>query len=81
MNIDTRATKTARSRHARGIRILDSYFLFTPTKAPLNAQTGRALESKRDRRIWRKWRDETFPKRVQRRKRRKIANASRRRNR
>ena len=78
MKVDERATKAARQRHARGMRVLDALFGFAPAKAPLNAMTGRAIPEKKAKRIYRAWRDETFPARVKRRRRRKLANETKR---
>lgn len=81
MKVDKALTKRAQERHARGVKVLDILFGFTAAKAPLNTHTGRALKSRKDRLTWRKWRDGTWPKRVKARRRRRIANESRRRNR
>lgn len=81
MRVDEPATKVARAKQRFGIAVLNLLFGFTPMHAPLNAQTGRSIAEKSARRIWREWRDETFPPRVKRRRRRKLANESRRRNR
>lgn len=78
MRIDEKATAEARARHEYGIRVLDLLFGWEECKAPLNPQTGRAITTgrgtipdRRARRIWREWRDSTFPGRADRRRRRR----------
>ena len=80
MRVDERATAEARRRQEYGIRILNAIFAYDPIRAPLNIQTGRALPDRKARRIWRGWRDSTFAGRAERRRRRKTARESRRRN-
>lgn len=80
--VDKRATKAARDRQAAGFKALDEFFAYTPAKAPFNPQTGRAISADPKIRLrWRQWRDSTFPARVRRRRRRKLARASRKANR
>jgi len=81
VKVATKATKAARTRHAAGTKRLGELFGFTQAKASLNPQTGRAIPDRKVRRVWKAWRDETFPARVHRRRRRKLARASRKRNR
>jgi hypothetical protein len=82
MKLDKKATDAARKRHAEGIEELDKLFRINPSLMPFNPQTGRAVgETKIDRRRWKQWRNLTFPARVRRRRRRKIARASTQRNR
>lgn len=79
--INEKATKAAQAKQALGIQRLNEYFDYTPAKAPLNHFTGRVDPDRKVRRIWREWRDSTFPARVRRRKRRKMARVSRKANR
>jgi hypothetical protein len=82
--IDAAATKAARKRHQRGIARLDDLFAVTQAHrdvAALNPQNGSQLRVKLERLRWRQWRDAIRPGRVRARRRRKLANASRRRNR
>ncbi len=81
MKVDEQRTKAARKQQERGIRILNYFFGYTIYRAPLNPMTGRAAETPQDRRVWREWRDSTFPARVKRRRRRRIEKASRKKNR
>ena len=81
MLVDKKATEAARKRHARGVRHLNELFGFSLNKVSLVAHTGRALPDKASRRVWREWRDKTFPRRVKDRKRRKMQKQSRRKNR
>lgn len=75
MKVDEKATARARELHAAGERTLDRLFGFTFAKASLNPQTGRRIGNRAERRAWREWRDKTFPARVKRRRRRKLARA------
>lgn len=81
MKVDEQRTKQARKAQERGMKVLDVLFGYSLYRAPINSMTGRALETKKDRRTYREWRDSNFPARVKRRRRRKIEKASRRKNR
>jgi hypothetical protein len=81
MKVDEKATKAARARQEAGLKRLESFFGFTPQHAPFIPQTGRSMGARKIRLMWRNWRDDLDPTRVRRRKHRKAARASRKRNR